>query len=255
MAIQSQLAVAETATVTTSFDATWLGFGGVHGGLLLAALAEAAADHVGSIPIGISAHMYAPVQPGEVEIAVDVIRAGRTGSVSATIEGRATALVRTSREPFGNRTWPSSNSVAAAEHPEQLEPLVLPVDFVPFSQYVDIRPVNAARPFAGGHEPEFIVWIRLRENFGLTEQGRAAVLLDALPPGLFATMTSPVLIPTIEMTAHFAPTSNSGSDWYYLRHRTACSTADLSVDETELFTATGELAAQARQLRRIVRKG
>ncbi|XGU19660.1 hypothetical protein ACETU7_33950 [Rhodococcus sp. 3Y1] len=53
--------------------------------------------------------------------------------------------------------------------------------------------------------PEFDVWIRLLTDLDFTAQERAAVLLDALPPGLFATLTMPVAIPTIEFTAHFTP--------------------------------------------------
>lgn len=251
MALHSQLAVAESTPI--HFDSTWLGFGGVHGGLLVGALAEAAANRLEAIPMAVSAHMYAPVPPGRADIAVDVHHGGRSGSAQASIGGAVTALVRASREPVGELTWPRERVVSPVKNPERLARLELPVDFVPFSQHLDIRPVNAARPGAGGSTPEFVVYIRLLESFGLSEQGQAAVLLDALPPGLFAMMTAPTPIPTIEMTAHFAPVPANDNPWHYLRHRTVWSTTDLCVDETELFTATGELAAQARQLRRIVR--
>ncbi len=151
MELQSQLAVAESTPI--HFDSTWLGFGGVHGGLLVGTLAEAAAKEPDAIPMAVSAHMYAPVSPGRADIAVDVHHDGRSGSAQASIGGA----------------------------------------------------VNAARPGAGGPTPEFVVYIRLLDSFGLSNQGQAAVLLDALPPGLFAMMTVPTPIPTIEMTAHFAP--------------------------------------------------
>jgi len=94
------------------------------------------------------------------------------------------------------------------------------------------------------------VWIRLLdEPDALTPAEQAVILLDALPPGLFAVRTTPVLIPTAEFTVHLAPFDPS--PWYRLRHHTTWATDDLCVDETELFTITGELAAQARQLRRI----
>lgn len=247
MALQSQ------TLGVRQFDPTWLGFGGVHGGLLLGSLAEAAAAELGAFPATVTAHMYAPVPPGEYDITVDVVRGGRSGSAVAQIAGHTTALVRTSREPIGTPTWATTRPPADVD-PAGLPTLELPVDFVPFSRHLDIRPVNAARPFGGGDTPEFVVWIRLRDDAGLGTEARAAVLLDALPPGLFAILTRPVLIPTIEMTAHFAPHADAGP-WHYLRHRTVWSTADLAVDETELFTATGELAAQGRQLRRIVEMG
>ncbi|MDV6273053.1 thioesterase family protein [Rhodococcus erythropolis] len=141
--------------------------------------------------------------------------------------------------------------------PSTLPPLEIPVDFVPFAQHLDIRPINSARPFAGGDSPEFDVWIRLLSDLDFTAQERAAVLLDALPPGLFATLTMPMAIPTIEFTAHFVPEHIAAlpqppSQWYRLRHGTVWATDTLCVDESELFDSTGRLAARARQLRRIL---
>ena len=131
--------------------------------------------------------------------------------------------------------------------------LEIPVDFVPFSQYLDIRPINAARPFGGGTDPTFEVWIRLRPDVLLPPAVRAAVLLDALPPGLFATRTAPVPIPTAEFTAHLAPAAHDpDGDWFHLRQHTTWASVDLCVDDTELRRPTGELVAQGRQLRRIM---
>ncbi len=243
-----------TATTTTShsatFETSWKSFDGIQGGLIAATMIRAAADATGADPFTVSAHLGRPVPPGSSTLTVDDVHGGRTVSCHVALADYATALVRLARD--GDSTVRSTSSVApAADDPSTLAPLEIPVDFVPFAQHLDIRPINAARPFAGGNSPEFDVWIRLLDGLDFTTAERSAVLLDALPPGLFATLTMPVAIPTVEFSAHFAPIAPPNSPWHRLRHRTVWATDTLCVDETELFTATGELAAQARQLRRI----
>ncbi|QBJ95853.1 thioesterase family protein [Rhodococcus sp. ABRD24] len=232
------------------FDDTWRAFDGIHGGLVLAAMLRAAAVETDAVPVAATAHFYAPVRPGPIAATVRPGHGGRSPGVQVDLDSAATALVRLSRNIAPAVHAPMSD---AADNPEKLPALDIPVDFVPFSQHLDIRPINSARPFAGGAEPEFDVWIRLLPTLEFTGVERAAILLDALPPGLFATRTMPVPIPTTEITAHFAPAVHtSAGPWHRLRHRTVWWTPDLCVDETELFTSSGELAAQARQLRRIL---
>ncbi|MFZ2173687.1 MAG: thioesterase family protein [Rhodococcus sp. (in: high G+C Gram-positive bacteria)] len=233
------------------FDSTWRGFGGVHGGLVVASMVHAATAESGAVPVSASAHFTRPVQPGPVDVRVDVEHGGRTPSVRTAMGDSANGMVRLTRTP-GLTTWPPVPRDFDNVDPESLSPLEIPVDFVPFSQYLDIRPVNVARPFAGGDVPEFEVWIRLVTPIAFTTAERAAVLLDALPPGLFATFTTPVPIPTVEFTAHFSPVSTSRTDWHHLRNRTVWATGDLCVDESELFTSSGHLVGQARQVRRIL---
>lgn len=241
MLTHSQMALA------VDVDPTWIGFGGVHGGLLTALLMRGATPD-GSTPLAVTAHMYRPVAPGRIEVEAGPRNGGRTGSVQTWIGDRATALVRVATDADGPRREPIRRA-APAPAPLDCPRFDLPPEFVPFAQHLEIRPIDDARPLAGGTEPGYDVWIRLIEQHGLTPAEQAVVLLDALPPGLFAVRTTPVLIPTAEFTVHLAPFA--ASPWYRLRHRTTWATDDLCVDETELFTDSGELAAQARQLRRI----
>ncbi|MDH6680520.1 acyl-CoA thioesterase [Rhodococcus sp. LBL1] len=234
----------------TSFDDTWRAFDGIHGGMVLAAMLRAAAAATGAVPAAATAHFYAPLRPGPIDMTVHPGPTGRSPGVQVRAGAAAMGLVRLSRGVAAARHAPSIETVV---DPDSLTGLDVPIDFVPFSQHLDIRPINAARPFAGGPDPEFDVWIRLRPGSEFTGVERAAILLDAMPPGLFATRTAPVPIPTVELTAHFAPAAVSPTGpWHRLRHRTVWWTSDECVDETELFTTDGELAAQARQLRRIL---
>ncbi|RVW06707.1 thioesterase family protein [Rhodococcus spongiicola] len=253
-----------TTTFPSEFDSSWLGFGGLHGGLVVASMLHAASAETTATPVAVTAHFTRPVEPGPLDVRVDVEHGGKTPSVRASLADSASALVRLTRDTGGDaRSWPVGTFDIGGADPEQLPPLEIPVDFVPFSRYLDIRPINAARPFAGGTDPEFEVWIRLLSSIEFSEQGRAAVLLDALPPGLFATLDRVVAIPTVEFSAYFPPVSPSGlstddrhasvdEQWHHLRHRTVWATDGLCVDESELRTSTGRLVGQARQLRRIL---
>lgn len=240
-----------TTGIPTSFDETWRGFGGLHGGLLAGVLLHATAAELDAVPAAITAHFYAPVPPGRIDVDVEQLRGGRTAGALASLgNGAVTGLVRLVREldPAG---W-SSRAAVPDDDPASRDPLEIPVELVPFSQYLDIRPINAARPFGGGADPTFEVWIRLRPDVVLPPTVRAAVLLDALPPGLFAMWTAPVPVPTAEFTAHLAPAAHDpDGEWFHLRQHTTWASASLCVDDTELRTVTGELAAQGRQLRRI----
>ncbi|WP_072689728.1 thioesterase family protein [Rhodococcus marinonascens] len=249
-------------TFPAEFDSSWLGFGGVHGGLAVASMLHAASTETTATPVAVTAHLTRPVEPGPVSVQVEVEHGGRTPSVRASIPESACALIRLTRDT-GAASWPAGASDLCTVDPEHVSPLEIPVDFVPFSQYIDIRPINEARPFAGGADPEFEVWIRLLSSIEFSPEERAAVLLDALPPALFATLDTLVAIPTVEFSAYFPPVSTSRppandvhprveEEWHHLRHRTVWATDGLCVDESELRTSTGHLAGQARQLRRIL---
>ncbi|RVW02704.1 thioesterase family protein [Rhodococcus xishaensis] len=246
-----------TTIFPSEFDSSWLGFGGLHGGLVIASMLHAASAETTATPVALAAHLNKPVEPGPVDVRIDVERGGRTPSVRASIADSASALVRLTRDTGGDtRSWPVGASPVGSVDPEQLPPLELPVEVAPFSRYLDIRPINAARPFAGGPDPEFEMWIRILSPIEFSTQERAAVLLDASPPGLLATLDSVVAIPTVELSAYFPPAEDMhipmDDQWHHLRHRTAWANDDLCVDEAELRTSAGRLAGQARQLRRIL---
>ncbi|MFC4604003.1 thioesterase family protein [Rhodococcus kronopolitis] len=245
------MTAAAAPTSRVEFDSGWRSFDGIHGGLVVATVLRAAAEATGAVPAAVTAHFHRPVQAGAAELTVGPERGGRTVSSLVELSDSVTALVRLTRDA-GEITLPATGFASYVADPAALPRLDVPVDFVPFAQHLDIRPINDARPFAGGDTPEFDVWIRLDPSLGLAGPELAAVLLDALPPALYATRTAPVPIPTAEFSAHFVPTGRSRSSWHRLRHRTVWASETLCVDETELFAPSGDLTAQARQLRRIL---
>jgi acyl-CoA thioesterase len=116
--------------------------------------------------------------------------------------------------------------------------------------HLDIRPLGEARPFGGGDEPVLMAWLRMRPAPAY-RSAVAAVLLDGLVPSLYAVLTAPAVIPTVEFTVHFCPVQPT-DEWFFIEQRTTWSTGSFCVDEAELRTTDGILVAQSRQLRRIL---
>lgn len=242
-----------------TFDPDWRSFPtNMHGGVLLGTVTGVAARAVRRWPAAVSAHLHAAVQPGPAELLVRPNRSGRTASsVDVALEQgdtRLSAIVELTADPPGAAvgTWPDVAVAAALAGPAPagLAAVQLPTELALMAQQLDIRPTGSTRPLAGGDVPELSAWVRLREDRPCTPDV-AAMLLDVLPPALYATRTSPVPIPTIELTAHFPPVLSDG-DWFLCRQRTSWSTGELCVDSSEVWDAAGRLVGEARQLRRII---
>ncbi|MGW5876966.1 acyl-CoA thioesterase [Nocardiopsis terrae] len=255
--MESQSQTLGEATRPAVFTDHWAGFGGTHGGLVAAALQQAVTDLLGGTPGTLSAHFLQAVPPGPAEIRVRRLRGGRSASALATIDGLATALVRHSHGPEAHPTIRSGDASPPERRPdpESLERFTPPRALVAFGSHVDIRPLGASRPLAAGTDPAYEAWIRISPQAPdvghLDARSRRLILVDAMPPGLFAVWNRPAPVPTLELSVHFAPCSDD-SPWHLVRHRTVWASADLCVDETTLHTRHGELAAQGRQLRRIL---
>jgi hypothetical protein len=240
---------------TVTFFDSGRSWAGVHGGLLVGALLDAAAAHTSLVPVTVTAHLHAAVPSGAATIATSTTVAGRslTSATAVLDSGRrcATAFLLLTGQPEDVvRHWTGRLDLSNLPKPEDVDRLEGIEAIIPIGQHFDIRPVGRARPFAGGTEAELTAWIRLLPSPDYRE-AVAAVLLDALAPSLYAVMTAPTPIPTVEFTVHFTPARPTG-EWFLIRQRTTWSTAELCVDEAELCTPDGQVVARSRQLRRIL---
>ena len=150
-------------------------------------LLEAAAVHAGAAPRAVTAHLLGGVAsdvPARVVTTSD--RQGRTGSVRSEMwqDGglRAVAQVLTLARPASPVDEPYPP--VGGYRPEDGVPFELPRDYVPIAEHTEIRALGPSRPLAGGPEPRLHAWVRMRG--GLAPLVQLGVLLDALPPSLFA---------------------------------------------------------------------
>jgi acyl-CoA thioesterase len=127
------------------------------------------------------------------------------------------------------------------------------VEVVPFVQHVDIRMAGEARPLGGGTEPVLTAWVRLKEPASSSAE-TALVLLDSMPPALYAATTEPVVAPTADFAVHFADELATADliDWTLIRTQVEQASSGWMVDSIRLWRPDGTLLATARQTRRVL---
>ncbi|MGY1826625.1 MULTISPECIES: thioesterase family protein [unclassified Blastococcus] len=243
-----------TAGRRLSFDPTWRSFTSTQGGLVVGHLLAAAGELAGAAPRAVTAHLTGGVAADlEAEVGAVADRAGRTGSVRAELrqggELRAVAQVLTLARPAS----PGVEHGAPAEQPRVADgvPFELPREYVPVAEHTEIRALGAARPLGGGVEPRLHAWVRIR-GAELAPLVQLGVLLDALPPSLFAVRTLPAAMPTVELTAHLAGPVPATGAWVRVDQRTVWCDDDVAVDDVELRAEDGALVALGRQTRRLL---
>lgn len=237
-----------------TFAPSWRSFSSTQGGLVVGHLLAAAAGLTGAAPRAVTAHLLGGVTADvEALVTADADRTGRTGSVRSELRQdgvlRAVAQVLTSGvEPVPvTETGP----LPAAPRVEDGEPFELPRDFVPVGEHTEIRALGAARPLAGGSEPRLHAWVRIR-GAELEPLVQLGVLLDALPPSLFAVRTVPAAMPTVELSAHLAGPPPPSGAWVRVDQRTVWADGEVAVDDVELRRTDGSLVARGRQTRRLL---
>jgi acyl-CoA thioesterase len=246
----------ESARASATLERSWWAWAGPHGGLV-ASLAVAAAEHTcqGQQVRELSAQFLAAPVEGPVELEVRPLRQGGSSTVLAVtvrsgeeVALAATVLLGRSRPGLAMQAVPAPAVPGVERCPE----VDLPVELVAYLQNLDYRPATDT-PLLGGHpRAEFIGWLRLRDHSALDAQA-LTVLLDAPPPGLYATLTAPVPVPTVALSVQYVePASARDSGWVLVRIRTRSAGDGWCVDDSDLWDGDGRLLASARQTRRVL---
>ena len=244
------------------FDASWRSFNAVQGGVLLGHLtseaARLAARHSPARPptvAAVSAHFlsrFAVDTTAHVELHAD--RLGATSSVRAEL--RQSGVRRVVAQVLlvtgtGSGTWFTGPGEQFAG-PDDGEPLELPADYVPVGQKYEIRALGRERPLGGGTRPRLTGWVRLREGAAVDPLVGLGVVVDALPPSLFAVATEPMPMVTAELTVHlFGPPPPPGA-WVRVDQWTEWTNGHVCVDDAVLHDERGGLVARSRQTRRLL---
>lgn len=238
----------------------WTGFGGAHGGLLVAAAARSMDGAVGGDRTLRSIHvdLRGAVAPGVLELDAALDREGRSVSF-ASVTGRQAGRERFSATgvygaggtpvdygPVTRGVFPDGMPGVDAAEPWSTEG-------TPALRTVEYRPATTNLPTGNSGLAEFHVWMRIVGDDAPVDQTRALTLLDAPAPGLYGTVSQPFPIPTVELTAHLLPAlDTTTSPWVLARMQTVVAAEGYSVDDCELWSEGGELMALARQLRRAI---
>ncbi|MEY9210918.1 thioesterase family protein [Thermobifida halotolerans] len=242
---------------TLTIDRSWWSWSGVHGGLLASLMVDRLhADHPGRRLRGLSVGFLAAADERPIALETTVRPAGRTTVFADLLAVQGDDAVATAQAVLGvNRTGPAYTDLPApaAPPPDGLETLGFPVELVPFAQHLEFRPISAARPFAGGDSADLVAWVRLHDGRPLTP-ATVTLLLDAFAPALYAVLRDPVPIPTVQMNVQLTPHLDGGpvEGWALGRIHTRHAGDGWAVDDSTIWSASGELLGLCRQTRRVI---
>lgn len=252
-------------------DPSWGSWAGAHGGyvasLALTATRARLFEQRGERgPVrALSAHFLAPVDERPLTLHTVVERTGRRAAVSTFTgeQGGTTVLVGSAvfgaagpgPDPAPDRRDPRYDGMSMPAVPDaaRCEPLELPVQIAAFARHLEIRPATAARPLSGGTHAELTAWVRFIDG-RLLDAEAVVILVDALPPALFACWTAPRPVPTAQLTVHLTDVLDGApaQEWALVRIRTDHAGSGWAVDDSAVWAADGRLLALARQSRTIL---
>jgi acyl-CoA thioesterase len=230
----------------------WFVARGPNGGYLAALAARAAETAAGRPLRSLSLHFVAAPAVGPLDVAVTVERAGRTYSaVSIRLEQDGApmtlALATLGELPEAGAAWDAAPMPDAKPLPET-EPIPPDTASVPaFMRNYDLR-------WALGREddaPGWGGWLRTREP-RLLDAPLVAAMTDACAPAAFAALDRFVAAPTLDLTIHIRrplpPAGMAPEDYVLGRFTTRLSVAGVWEEDGELWSPSGELIAESRQL-------
>jgi acyl-CoA thioesterase len=260
-------------------DPGWAAPTAANGGYLAAIVVRAIAAHAD--PAGerrlrsLTLHYLRPAGAGPLELAVDVVRAGRrisTVRVTASQDGRevltALAALAVPDLPAAGTWLPAPPTVAPA--PPRDAPRLPPdrwrrdddahwlamFDGAPaISHRVQLAPRFGGAPFSGrapapGEAPQTGGWIMLPQPRPV-DAAYVALCADVWWPPGFEPLDRPAVAPTIDLTIHFRADLPPGGlpdqavlGWY----RSSTARDGLVEEDGMLFLGDGTLLAHSRQL-------
>ena len=234
------------------------GFGGLQGGLALAALTRAMAGveaDLGALR-SVTGQFLRPLR-GQLGVEASLVRRGRSAGVTAGALQSSRGVGLTATATFGTTTTDTVGDgppMPEAGRPDDHHPFGPPPEFVPVSRYTEIRPVGAARPYGGGDQASLTAWIRLVHDDAPVDALRLIVLADALAPAYSAVLSDLVMVPTVELTARpGVGIASSSSPWVLLRATSDAVAADGWVNERiDAWGPDGTHLGGAHQLRVVV---
>jgi acyl-CoA thioesterase len=228
--------------------------GGYVGAIIQRALREGVGDPERKAR-SLTIHYLTAPDPGPIEIETAIEREGRS---LTNISARAFQ----DGKPFALAVAAFSKSRAGFELDEATMPDVPPPDSLErvvrasapppaFVENFDMRWASGPPPFSGGDDARIAAWIRLPEPREL-DDALVVQFTDSFPPPVFSRLTTPAFVPTVDLTIHFReplPPADMGPEDFTLGvFETTLVRDGFFVEDGELWTPSGRLLAQSRQL-------
>ena len=130
------------------------------------------------------------------------------------------------------------------------ERFVIPPEFVPISERMEIRAALDVLPYSGAADPVLCGWVRLTDDVPSSDE-RLTILIDSLAPSYTALLTELKAVPTVEMSAALsAGAAAAAFDWVLVLARTtSADTSGFVRESIDVWTEGGEHLASCMQLR------
>ncbi|MDO5627246.1 MAG: thioesterase family protein [Mobilicoccus sp.] len=260
----------EAGVFTGRLDHVWTIGPAVNGGVLMGLAAQALSQVLGSgemphaDPYALSAHFLSAGEHGDVTVATEVIRRGRsisTGQASLRQLGRDGAPVERMRALATYGDLASAEQVHRTLEPPSMpgpEECVSsssmrsggPIEAPPLMHRLDLRLDPSTAGWAVGKPSgrgEMLAWIRFADG---READPISLLffLDAMPPVSFD-LGIPGWAPTLEFSGHVRGRPAPG--WLQMRTTSSILSGSLMEEEAVIWDLTGRVVAQSRQLCRV----
>ncbi|WP_297609626.1 acyl-CoA thioesterase [Nocardia sp.] len=231
------------------------GFSGLHGGLATALLLRHMRAHVPPDRqlVSLSARFLRPLG-SPISISSELVRNGSTATLTqgaAVSEGKVgvDAHAVFGGRSGGFREFATELPVSITSRDES-EVFVVPPEFVPISQRMEVRPATSELPYSGAKDPVLCAWIHLREEVVSADE-RLLILVDALAPSYAAVLGELHMVPTVEMSVQLSVAAyRTDFDWVLVRAETTGADGGGWVRElVDVWSEDGSHLASCSQLR------
>jgi acyl-CoA thioesterase len=232
----------------------WWIISGPYGGYISALLVRAlqlAVNDPERPPRSFTVHFLAPPAEGPVEIAATVERTGGSATaVSLRMEQDGTtlavALAAAGRLRDDTPEWlelemPDVEGPEA--YPEIPEAQMMP----PFVGNYEVRWVAGGAPGHPSGHARNLSWVRLRPSTPLDHLAVTS-LADTLVPAAMSRLGRVLIVPTLDLTIHFLEPLPADDEWALVSFRSGRSAGGVWEEDGEVWSRSGRLLAQSRQL-------
>jgi acyl-CoA thioesterase len=245
-------------TFTAHIEPSWWVAFGPNGGylaaIILRTMHQALADEAWQ-PSSLTVHYTAAPAVGACQV---ITRIERNGRSLATLSARLTQGDRLCVLALAAFSLPRESTVTFAEReipsvppPSQIAPMARVETLPSFTGRYDYRWAMGGPPFSGSAQARAGGWIRLTEPRAI-DSLLVCAFLDGWVPAIFPRLTHLEVVPTVDLTIHFRarlPLSDSGARDFALGvFTTHFATGGFIEEDGELWSESGTLLAQSRQL-------
>ncbi len=229
----------------------------VYGGLVAAAALSAMRSQVESdrAPRGLAVSFVGPVEPGEVTISVELLRAGRSAS---QVEAKIWQHDRCQLVALGTFGGPRVSPVRVEPPPPPEIPALDSLTDLPYLE--GVTPVFTQRfvyrfglgqfPFSGADQAHLGGWTRFREAAGVADEEVLLGLLDAWPDPTLSLLSGPAPASSMSWSVSFLADArrSRADDWWLYEARTYAAADGYAHTRAMLWDAAGRAVAADNQV-------